>query len=142
LQQVVKLVPDDKVAAELLKMASSDGQPGTEQAPVAGGAEQPASTGAEVDPASLVGTWKAAPQGGPTFELSLTPDSKFTWKFTQKGKATEFGGTYSVEGDVLTLARGAAGAVAGNAAFDGAGTFTFKPVGAPATEPGLSFRRS
>ena len=121
-------------------MISSPGaQSGDQPAPPTPEDDQPAAT--PVDPAKLVGAWKATRDGGAKFELTLTADSKFTWKFTQQGQTTEFGGDYSVEGNVLDLERSDGGSLVAEATFDGARKFNFKLVGAPATVPGLTFAR-
>jgi hypothetical protein len=94
-----------------------------------------------VDPASLVGTWKAARDDGSKFELALPQDSSFTWKFSQKENTQEFSGTYSVEGNLLVLQRQDGTSMVGQIAADGPKKFNFKIVGAPGDDPGLNFAR-
>ena len=141
LQQVVTLVPTDRVAADLLKMISPPkaGQPTpTSPPPVAG----TASTATPVDPAMLVGTWAAARDDGSQFALSLTNDGAFTWKFSQKGqKPQELAGKYTVEGQVLALEGADGGSLIANVTPGAAKKFNFKLLGAPAEDPGLDFSR-
>ncbi|MBI3863870.1 MAG: tetratricopeptide repeat protein [Planctomycetia bacterium] len=141
-QQVVTLVPGDRVAADLTKMLSApsaDQQP-TPQPPVETQTATPEAT--PVDPATLVGTWQAAREDGSKFELTLTPDSKFTWKFSMKGqKPQEFSGTYTVETNVLALERQEGGSLIGQVTPGAAGKFNFRLVGAPPEDKGLNFGR-
>ena len=145
-QAAVRLMPNDRVAADLLKMLSSpqNTQPGetaqqpTPQAPQdsAGPAVKP------IDPATLVGTWQAARADGSKFNLTLTNDAKFTWSFAQKDQAAqEFGGTYTVEGNVLALERKEGGALIAAVTPGGDAKFNFKLLGAPDDDPGLDFNR-
>ena len=111
LRQVVKLMPNDRVAVDLLKMIEAP-EPGqsmeTPSQPEPQSSQTSSRSAAQpIDLAMLVGTWKAARADGSRFNLTLTNDAQFTWSFTQKGQAAqEFGGTYSVDdGNVLVLER-------------------------------------
>ena len=146
LQQVVKLMPNDRVAADVLKMVSAPqaGQPGETAQPTT----PPTSTrtdaaGCQADRSgTLVGTWKAARADGSKFNLTLTNDAKFTWSFAQKDQAAQaFGGTYSVEGNVLALERKDGGSLIAEVTPGGDAKFNFKLLGAPADDPGLDFNR-
>ncbi|MFO0820530.1 MAG: hypothetical protein U1A77_21465 [Pirellulales bacterium] len=65
-----------------------------------------------IDAASLAGAWKASRPDGSMFKLTLTKDANFVWSFSQKDQAEEkFGGTYSVERNVLALERKDGGSV-------------------------------
>jgi len=176
LAQVVKLVPNDRVAADLLKMASAsqDGQPA--ETVVAAKPLSPASGESKaavlpMDPATLVGTWKASRDDGSTFELTLGQNSTFDWKFTQRPPQTpadavtaqrasdqdfrnpdlkrfvanrnpqEFAGTYTVENNVLALQRKNGGSLIAEVTPGGGGNFNFKLLGGPADDPGLAFSR-
>lgn len=136
-QQVVKLVPTDKVAADMLKMVAPPKE-GDNQPPEP---ENPKPSSKPVDPASLVGTWKAARDDGSSFEFALTKDSSFTWKYSQQKKTEEFGGTYSVEGNLLVLKRKDGSSLIGQLTPDGQKKFNFKMLGAPGDDPGLDFGR-
>ncbi|HUE15246.1 MAG TPA: tetratricopeptide repeat protein [Planctomycetaceae bacterium] len=176
LAQVVKLVPSDRVAADLLKMASAsqEGQPAetvvaAKPVPQPSGGSKP--TAMPIDPATLVGTWKAARDDGSMFELTLMKDSTFNWKFSQEHQQTpaaattaqrasdqnflnpelkrfgnvrspqEFGGTYTVEGNVLALQRKNGGSLIAEVTPGGDRNFNFKLLGGPADDPGLAFSR-
>ena len=149
LQQVVKLMPNDRVAADVLKMVSAPqaGQPGqpvdTAQQPTPQPPQDPVRPAVKpVDPATLVGTWKAARPDGSKFDLTLTNDAKFTWSFAQKDqKPQAFGGTYSVEGNVLALERKDGGSLIAEVTPGGDAKFNFKLLGAPQEDPGLDFSR-
>jgi uncharacterized protein (TIGR03066 family) len=162
LQQVVQLVPSDRVAADLLRMltprsqgsAAPEGTPGPSPRPpietTAPGprsavpppaATQPASSAKAIDPGAIVGTWHAARDDGSKFELTIRDDGTFTWKFSApKQKSTEFTGKYTVEGNVLALEREEGGSLLGEVTLAQDG-FKFRAVGAPAEDSGLDFGR-
>jgi hypothetical protein len=176
LAQVVQLVPNDRVAADLLKMASAspDGHP-AETVIAAKPVQQPSGeskpTAAPIDPAALVGTWKAARDDGSMFELTLGKDSTFDWKFSQNQQQTpaaaasrqrdsdqnflnpaltrvadsrgpqEFGGTYTIENNVLALQRKNGGSLIAEVTPGSDKNFNFKLLGGPADDPGLTFSR-
>ena len=148
LQQVVKLVPNDRVAADVLKMISKPPvnqpaetgqlpmpQPPTEPTPAATPAVKP------IDSAMLVGTWGASRDDGSKFEMTLNNDATFNWKFTQKETVQEFGGTYTVEGNVLALERKDGGSLIAGVIPNGDQKFNFKLLGAPNEDPGLNFSK-
>lgn len=142
LQQVVTLMPNDRVAADVLKMVAAPavGQPGEiARQPT----QEPARPAAQpIDPATLVGTWKAARHDGSKFDLTLTNDAKFTWSFAQKDqKPQAFSGTYSVEGNVLALERKDGGSLIAEVTPGGDAKFNFKLLGAPEDDQGLDFTR-
>ena len=144
--QVVKLKPNDRVAADMLRMVSKPpteqptdaGQPPTPQNP-ADAIPNPAPAVAPIAPAMLVGTWQATRDDGSKFELIVTQDATFHWKFTQKGTVQEFGGTYTVEGNVLALERKDGGSLIAGVVLDGDRKFSFKLLGGPQEDPGLVF---
>jgi hypothetical protein len=139
LQQVVKLVSNDKVAADLLKMLSPP-KDDAQQPPTADPAASPPAA-KPIDAATLAGTWRAARNDGSNFELSLTGDSKFTWKFSKQQVQQEFSGAYSLEGNLLVLERQTGGSLIGELTAGGDQKFNFKMLGAPADDPGLDFAR-
>jgi len=142
LQQVVKLMPNDRVSADLLKMMQAP-EPGTaEEATPRPDQQSSRPAPPSIDPATLVGTWKASRADGSKFDLTLTNDAKFTWSFTPKGQAAQgFGGTYTVEANVLALERTNGGSLIAEITPGGAAKFNFKMLGAPADDPGLDFNR-
>jgi tetratricopeptide (TPR) repeat protein len=155
LAQVTQLVSNDRVAADLLRMlktpqtaASSPGAPGpTPKPPV----EEPSAVGPgavsnaempSVDPKMLVGSWKASRDDGSQFELTLTGEQDFRWKFTaSKQKPQELSGKYTVEHNVLALQQKSGGALIGQVALKGTGPFNFKMLGGPQEDPGLDFSK-
>ena len=72
----------------------------------------------------------------------MTDDLKFTWSFTVKGQpAQEFGGTYSVEENVLALERKDGGSLVAEITPDNNGKFNFRMLGAPEEDHGLDFSK-
>lgn len=146
LRHVVRLMPNDRVAADLLKMVSAppSGQPDeTAERPSPQPPQELTRPAAEpVDPAMLVGTWNATRPDGSEFKLTMTNDSKFTWSFTQGNQAAQnFGGTFSVEGNVLALERKDGGSLIAAVIPSGNRRFNFKLLGASDADPGLDFSR-
>ncbi len=142
LQQVVKLMPNDRVALDMLRMVS------TPKENVAGELTQSPAPSREparvevkpISPATLIGTWKAGRADGSAFSLTLTKDANFTWNFAQKDqKAQEFDGTYSLEGNVLALERKDGGSLIAELTPSDDAKFNFKLLGAPEDDPGLDF---
>ena len=89
----------------------------------------------------LVGTWQATRSDGSKFEMTLAKDATFNWKFTQKEAVQEFGGTYTVEGNVLALERKGGGSLIAGVVPNSEQKFNFKLLGAPQEDPGLDFSR-
>jgi tetratricopeptide (TPR) repeat protein len=172
LQQVVSLMPNDRLAGELLTMVKgppktvpatnvaaspfpppkttydgttvllSDPKPAT-------AAPRPATTVAgapspePIDQALLPGTWNASRDDGSQFHLTLTEEGTFVWKFSSPNqKEEELRGKYSVDGPVLILERKEGGALAGTAVLNGTDQMKFKMVGAPPQDDGLDFEKS
>ena len=154
LQTVVTLMPGDKVAADILRMikapepTASDpsSPPALPPLPVDEAANQDTKTLKPdvklIDPKILIGTWKASRPDGSSFVLTITDDAKFTWSFTQKDQAPqEFGGTYTVESNVLALERKDGGALVGEITLGDAGKFNFRMLGADDSDKGLDFEK-
>ncbi len=142
LRQVVQLMPNDRVAADMLKMVAP---PEVTQLDETAPQPEQELTRPDVKPinkASLVGKWKAAREDGSTFGLTLTNDAKFKWSFAQKDQpAQEFEGTYSVEENVLALERSDGGSLIAEVTPGGEAMFNFKLIGAPEDDPGLDFNK-
>jgi tetratricopeptide (TPR) repeat protein len=142
LQQVVQLMPNDRVAADVLKMISPDqsrAQTAVAPQPIVE-SERPAES--RVNPAALVGTWKATRPDGSRFELTLNNDDRFSWSFApQNQKAQGFDGSYTVEGNVLALEREDGGSLIAEVTPGDRRSFNFKLLGAPEDDPGLDFNR-
>jgi hypothetical protein len=152
LQQVVKLMPSDRLAAELLMMVKGPPkQPVSNPAPdgsLSDPGSLPSPSVAEapeippIDKNLLPGTWNATRDDGSRFRLTMTADGRFTWQYSPSGqKGEEFSGTYSVDGPALVLERKEGGALAGTVQFTGDGQLNFKMVGGPPEDKGLNFGR-
>lgn len=144
LEHVVKLMPNDRVAADILQMLQP---PPADESASADNPQQPAPETelpvlAPLDPQTLVGNWKASRQDGSAFTLSMTDDSKFTWSFALKDQpAQEFGGTYAVEDNILALERSDGGSLIAEVTPNGSDRFNFRMVGAPEDDAGLDFSK-
>jgi tetratricopeptide (TPR) repeat protein len=149
LQQVVQLLPSDRLATDLLRMT---GGAGANQTQLAGAPPTPEDSGEQppdqplaeaepVDPAALTGSWRANRDDGSKFNLTLKPDKTFTWKFSQKDHSEVLTGTYGVEQALLILQSKQGGAMLGQVTMAGDDSFNFKMPGAPPDDPGLTFTR-
>ena len=143
LRVVVQLMPNDRVAADILKMIDAPLPTQTEGTVAPRPAEVAATPAApSIVAATMVGSWKAARADGSAFDLNLNNDSTFTWSFAQQGQAAqEFGGTYTVEGNVLALERKGGGSLIAEITPAGNSKFNFKMLGAPAEDLGLDFQK-
>ena len=168
LQQVLNLIPGDRLASELLAMVK--GPPKVSQpvaVPVQGRSAPkprtifdgtsdpllsdppnplPASSKPNplkpVDASKLWGIWNATREDGARFQLILTDDSQFTWVFTAPNQAMErLSGHYNIDGPVLVLERQEGGGLAGTAEPQSDAQFHFKLVGGPSEDPGLDFSK-
>jgi hypothetical protein len=143
LQQILAIVPGDRVAADLMTMLSAppSGQPAAtaeQPTPQPPAETQPAAT--PIDATTLVGLWHAARADDSKFELTLTKEATFTWKFSSKQQPEQaFSGKYTVEGNVLALERKDGGSLIGEVSPGGANEFNFRLVGAPPEDKGLDF---
>ncbi len=146
-QHVVSQMPNDRVAADLLRMM----EPPTPQAREATSSpassprpldQTPSDVTIPVDTRMLIGAWTSRREDGSQFELNLTDDAKFNWSFTPKDQTTqEFGGTYTIEQNILTLERDGGGSLIAEITPDGAGSFNFRLFGAPGDDKGLAFTK-
>ena len=142
LKVVVAKQPDDAVAKRLLEAITP---PKDSTAPAqAGGsantATQPAApaAGPETD---LVGSWKAT-SGKDSVLLTITEDSKFTWKAVTEGKPpVELSGTISTASDAIALQSESAGTMTAKVASKGSDAFDFALAGAPPEVKPLAFQR-
>lgn len=161
LQQVTKLVPSDHVATDMLKMLSQAKSSETSNANAAGTTAvqqqnptpQPPATTANpteqpqpaqpkpIDAKILPGSWHATRPDGGRFDLTFADDLTFIWKFTTKGRSEEFGGKYSVDGNILALERKEGGSLIAGLVPEANGKLNFKLIGAPPEDPGLEFSK-
>lgn len=146
LKKVMALVPEDKVAADLVKMLSpppsqTDSATGESPLVTAPPPSSPEPAAQPVDPMSLKGAWTASRDDGSKFELLFGENNEFTWNYSRKEKNFTFGGTWQVEGDLLTLERKDGGSMIGTIKLAGDGSFQMHMLGEPEEDPGLTFRR-
>ncbi|MFM8705510.1 MAG: tetratricopeptide repeat protein [Planctomycetia bacterium] len=143
LKVVVAKQPGDLVAKRLLEAITPPEEPKAEAAAPAGEAAAPAAeaappAGPETD---LVGSWKAT-SGKDTVELTITEDSKFTWKATPAGRPpVELTGTMETARDAIALNTEKAGSMVGKVQSKGPDAFDFSLAGAPKEAKPLEFQR-
>lgn len=137
LREVVKLQPDDAVAAELLTMVGGDPQ---SDVPVTVPPEPEVPAADLLDAQALAGTWKAAGPQGTRFQLELTDDGQFTWSYTSGGKTDSVKGVFAIDNNVLALEPDSGGTMVADLSKNDKG-FHFAMVGAPEGDKGLDFQR-
>jgi len=130
LGQVQSLVKNDAVSAQLLQMLGKSTVP----APPA------LENTAKYDAAKLVGMWNASRGGKTSFELAMTKDMAFTWVYREGKTKQEVKGAYALDGNVLALEPDAGGVMVAEITDPQKGSFVFCTVGAPAGDPGLTFK--
>ncbi|MHB1038705.1 MAG: tetratricopeptide repeat protein, partial [Pirellulales bacterium] len=156
-REVIRLAPLDRLAGDLYRMVggnnrqavSADPMPSpnpNESVPPPPVPSQPVPTQTTtdrkpVDAGALVGKWHASRSDGSKFDLNLSQDKTFAWKFSQQQRGEDFSGTYMTEGALLILQRTNGGALVGQIGLDGTDRFRFKLLGAPADDAGLAFHR-
>ena len=145
LRRVVELVPNDRVAAELLKSLTSEkaelpqlaALPTPQPPPV-----EPTPAADAIDRSKVLGVWKASRSDGSTFTLKLAEDKSFQWSFTPHEQPTQsFEGSFTLAGNVVTLNRSGGGSLVAEIQIRDESHFRFKLVGAPADDSGLDFKR-
>lgn len=140
LKVVVAKQPGDAVAKRLLDALTP---PKEESAPApktpTEGTSGPAA--GAVPETDLVGTWKAS-SGKDAVLLTITEDSKFTWKAMPSGKPpVELDGTIATARDAIALESEKAGTMAGKVVSKGPDAFDFALAGAPADAKPIAFQR-
>jgi tetratricopeptide (TPR) repeat protein len=147
LQSVVSLMPNDRVAADILRMLEppkpeSENDLGTSATSTRTVDQSEEAAVKPIDANTLVGTWSASRGDGSAFRLDLTGDGRFTWSFTPRDQAPqEFGGTYSVEQNVIVLERKDGGSLIAEVTPVDSGRFNFRLLGAAEDDQGLEFRK-
>jgi tetratricopeptide (TPR) repeat protein len=134
LQKVVSLEPNDRVAAQLLQTLV--GPEDTAKAPAPAAEAPPADVQLDIK-----GIWKAAGAGGSEISLSIADGGQFKWAVNNKGKTESFRGTFTLDGDMMMLERSGGGALVGHVHALSKDSFSFQLVGAPAGDPGLTFKK-
>jgi tetratricopeptide (TPR) repeat protein len=140
LKQVVKLMPQDRVANELLAMVADpeDLPDSVAQAPPTSTDEE----GPAVAPADLIGQWSASSAADTSFQLSLDANGSFTWTYMEGGKPQTVKGVYAIDGNVLALELDSGGQMLAQVTPPDQNKFRFQVLGGPASDPGLTFERA
>jgi tetratricopeptide (TPR) repeat protein len=140
-ETVVKQSPNDQVSRQLLAMiGSSDSGNGGASAT----AEAPPTTPSDSQltaPANITGAWRAPAVGGGTIDLSMGSDGRFSWKFAKPDKTQSFDGKYELAGTTLVLEYSNGGTMVAKVNAEGPDRFSFKMVGGPPNDPGLTFAK-
>ena len=96
-------------------------------------------------PQPSTGPDTAGPDDQTTITLELKPDDTFTWTVAREGqaadKATVIEGTAADGKGVLTLNSKESGALVGQVTWTDENEFTFRLLGSPEEDPGLTFQR-
>jgi tetratricopeptide (TPR) repeat protein len=142
LQRVVKLQPKDATAQRMLTALSPQEttvtEKPTETTPAPANAVVDTPAGPTTD---LVGKWVAKSPDA-TVELTISEDSKFTWRAAPQGKqAIAIKGNVATSSDELVLETKDQGNMAGKVKSGGSDKFTFAMLGMPPSDPGLAFMR-
>jgi hypothetical protein len=133
LRKELKLAPKDTVSAQLLELIESKDNVPTEQPKTA------AST-AKIDMSQLIGTWSAT-RGKASFVMTLDKDKGFTWSYTEGKTKQEAKGAFTVDGNTLAMEPDAGGVMLAEITAPQGGAFSFKVVGAPKSDTGLTFQK-
>jgi tetratricopeptide (TPR) repeat protein len=137
LRVVVKNQPKDITAKRMLDALAPTSEPATATPTAA----PSAMAGAEAPETDLVGQWLAQSQDT-RIELSITEDSKFTWKAGAKEqKPIELSGKLAAGSDGILLETKEQGSIGGTVESKGPDNWRFVISGSPAADPGLSFAR-
>jgi Tfp pilus assembly protein PilF len=134
LQAVVELEPSDQLAANLLTGLTTTPP---EQPP----ALPDASPMPPVEADSLVGNWHCSRSDGAKFDLKLTSDNQFSWRFNQQEKQQQLTGTYTLADNYLILTARDQNALVGHVSMEPGDKLKFKLAGGNPSEPGLTFTR-
>ncbi|MEI7780858.1 MAG: tetratricopeptide repeat protein [Planctomycetota bacterium] len=141
LKVVVAEQPGDAVAKRLLDAVTPPQEESSAPAggpPTEGTSAPAAAAGPETD---LVGAWKAS-SGQDAVLLTITADSKFTWKALPAGRPpVELSGTIATARDAIALESEKAGTMTGKVVSKGPDAFEFALAGAPAEAQPISFQR-
>jgi tetratricopeptide (TPR) repeat protein len=162
--KVMKLMPNDKVSAAMIKMLGGTpdaqaapttppaaGQPGVNATPTAPATPNAASVAPEqkeipadqlISKDNLIGTWTATGSDGTKFTLKMAADGSFVWTFTRDGNSQEAKGVFAIDKNVLALEPdNDAGSMLGELTKKSDNEFHFSLIGAPAGDPGLDFKK-
>jgi tetratricopeptide (TPR) repeat protein len=137
LKAVVRLNPKDQLSAQLLAGLApppDDQQQANPPSPAAAPA-------APVGAASLAGKWQANRPDGSSITLDLAKDLQYSWMFAQQDKKQELKGSYTVADNLLVLNQDNNPAMVGQVTPKADRSFNFKLVGAPPSDPGITFNK-
>ena len=145
LRVVIAKQPGDVVAKRLLDAIAPAAQDQAQPAPTAESAPQGATARPAAEQAlpeiDLVGTWKAT-SGKDTIQLTVTADSKFTWKAQPDGKPpVTLDGSIETTADAVALVSESAGTMVAKVTPKTADAFEFSLAAAPKDTPPLVFSR-
>jgi tetratricopeptide (TPR) repeat protein len=127
-KEVLKLVPNDTVSTQLLQMMGKSPTP-TDPAP---------ESTVKIDPAKAIGTWTSS-RGKASFEMVLDKNKNFTWTYSEGKTKQQVKGAYALDGNVLAMEPDAGGVMLAEITEPKGNTFVFRTVGAPKSDPGLTF---
>ncbi len=149
LKTVSTLQPKDTLSAQLLhQLEQSQNQnqaaganiAQTQPAPPENPAAPIASPGRE---GKLEGSWTAQPGKDVKINLAVQGDGRFVWTVAKGSKDQSFAGKSSFENGILTLVQDQnSNTMVGNVSWTDEGHFTFKVVGGPPSDPGLTFAKA
>jgi tetratricopeptide (TPR) repeat protein len=148
---VSALQPKDTLSAQLLhQLEQSQNQNQNQpaganiaQAQPAPPENTPAPTASPGREGKLDGSWTAQPQNDVKINLALQADGRFVWSVAKGGKEQSFAGKSSYENGILTLVQDQnSNTMVGNVSWTDEGHFTFKVMGGPPSDPGLSFSKA
>ncbi len=134
LKRVVKLQPTDQLAGELLELITPADDTAESQAELVD-----SSSGKQIAKQAIVGSWTSDRGEDGNIQLKLQQDGEFTWKYSHGKDENEFGGTYTLAGDVLVLASANGTQMVGNVETPSKREMKFRILGSPPTDPGLTF---
>jgi hypothetical protein len=125
LKSVVQLQPKDQLSADLVKMY----EPPAANPPVAASASSADNVKEPAWPLEkLQGDWTAKEKDS-EFDLTLSKDDTFTWKFSQDGKPTSLTGAYTIRGNNLVLQPDSGGVLLSTIDLKDDHTLAFTPIG-------------
>lgn len=157
LRAVVQLQPRDELSAQMLRGLTTPAN-GTSGSQLAGGPApapedfqgpqgvQAVQTGMATTPATpvvpgkLIGKWSAS-RDSSKFDLQLTEDHKFTWKFSTPDRQQTLTGTYTVADNYLILKGSDQNTLIGQVTPEGSNRFNFRMAGNNPADPGIDFSR-
>jgi len=140
LKVVVAKQPGDAVAKRLLEALTPPKEEAApaDKTPAEGTSAPAAEAGPETD---LVGAWKAS-SGKDSVVLTITEDSKFTWKAMPNGRPpVELAGRIATARDAIALESEKSGTMTGKVVSKGPDAFDFSLAGAPADAKPIAFQR-